>query len=396
MKSLFFGTQTTAASTSATNYIYPAGSNVATPSSTEAIRQIPMPVAGTIRNFAVTHDVAPSSGKSWFYSVHKNGAATGVSVTIADTAVSAVDSTNSFAFQPGDLISIAVVPTGTPTAPGIYYWDMEVNAAGQIIIGGNGNTPSNSATNYTNLQGPAITSWTATETNVQGICPTGGTISNLYVHASGAANTGASYTFTVRDGGDTALTCAISGSSQTDNSDLTHSFTVAAGDKLALKCVPASTPAARSFWWSCLFTPTVDGESWFSFGNSAVPSASATNTEQGFLAGANGWNATEANVKGFIGPQTLKNFYVSLVTAPGGVTTRKFTVRKNAGDTALNPTITGAATTQNVTADVSFARGDQFDIHSELTGSPAAATGGVHMGFLVYNAPAARRRPEVI
>jgi len=393
LKSLFFGSNKTAPSTSVTNYMYLSNSNLSTPSSTEAIRQLQMPTSGTIRNLYFSVDTAPGVGKSWTVVLRKNGANTGLTVTISDANTNATDSTHSMSFVAGDLLSLAITPSGTPTAFASHHWDMECNASGQPIIGGNGNTPSTSSANFSVLQGGNPVTWTVTENKMKIICPTAGTLSNLYARLSGSPNTGTSYTLTVRVNGDTVLATTIS-DTNTTNSNTTDTVSVAAGDALSMKVTPTSTPTARSVWWGLLFTPTNDGESIIGFGNPSLPSTSATNYEQGFFAGVNGanWDATEANVLGYIGPQTLKKAYFLLNTAPGGATSRAFTIRKNTSDTLLTATISGVSTTGNSTNDVTFARDDSFAIKSVPTSTPAAATDGLHGGFLVYNAPSTTHR----
>jgi hypothetical protein len=323
---------------------------------------------------------------------------TALSFVIADTATSGSDTSNSISFVAGDLISISVVPSGTPTAFGIHYWDIECNANGQTIIGGNGNTPSNSVANYSVAQGGSSVPWTATETDVQIVCPTAGTLSNLYAKLAGTPSSGTNYALTLqKNGADSALTTTIADLTTAGN-DTTNSVTVAAGDTLSMKLAPTNTPTARAAWWGIQFTPTTDGESFFGFGNASLPATASTNYEQGFYGGvANAnWNASEPTGTGYIGPQTLKNMYIKLITAPGGAASRAFTVRNNSVDTALTTTISTSGTTGNSTNDVAFARGEVFTLKCVPTSTPAVATGGVHAGYLIYNTPTASTRRVII
>jgi hypothetical protein len=71
-----------------------------------------------------------------------------------------------------------------------------------------------------------------TEANVDQSAPDAATISNLYVQVSSAPGTGNTFVITLRDGASSqAVTCTISAAS-TGCSDLTHTFTPAAGDLL--------------------------------------------------------------------------------------------------------------------------------------------------------------------
>ena len=72
----------------------------------------------------------------------------------------------------------------------------------------------------------------------------------------------------------------------------------------------------------------------------------------------------------------LSRLYVALTTAPGGATTRTFTVYINGVATALAVTITGAATTgNNVATTVAVNAGDTVSCANTNTGGPAQSDG---------------------
>ncbi len=88
---------------------------------------------------------------------------------------------------------------------------------------------------------PTITNATLQATDATGLSrmwvPKSGTIKNLYVNLSVAPGTSDSRTFTLtKNGVAQTVTCQISGAAITA-SDLTHSFTVNAGDEISLKIV---------------------------------------------------------------------------------------------------------------------------------------------------------------
>jgi hypothetical protein len=75
---------------------------------------------------------------------------------------------------------------------------------------------------------------------------------------------------------------------------------------------------------------------------------------------------------------TLNRLFVTLTVAPGGVTSRTFTVRKNAANTTLAVTITGAATTgSNTATPTAFVQGDLISVQTTVSGAPAAAVAAV-------------------
>ncbi len=70
---------------------------------------------------------------------------------------------------------------------------------------------------------------------------------------------------------------------------------------------------------------------------------------------------------------TLTAFGLSLGVAPGGATSYAFTVMKNNAATALTFSVTGAATTGEVTATVSVAKGDTLSVQVVSTGAVATS-----------------------
>src|SRR3990167_6321017 len=71
---------------------------------------------------------------------------------------------------------------------------------------------------------------------------------------------------------------------------------------------------------------------------------------------------------------TVKTFYVELRTAPGAVTTRTFTLRKNGSNQSLTVTISGTDTTgSDLSNSFTVVAGDRLTISSTVTGTPAAS-----------------------
>jgi hypothetical protein len=132
----------------------------------------------------------------------------------------------------------SIPPTPQPTATPINY-------AGSYAFTGTltGGNPSNTSTTY----GTIITggSWTTTSTNGQATAQVAGTAEYLTVTIGAAPGLGKSYTFTLeKNAADTAITCQITGTTATSCTDLAHTATFAATDKINMKCVPASSPAS--------------------------------------------------------------------------------------------------------------------------------------------------------
>lgn len=77
----------------------------------------------TISRLAVKVGTAPGAGKSYVYTLRKNGADTALTCTIADTNTFCYVSGASISIANGDLLDTSAVPSGTPfaTGPNISY-----------------------------------------------------------------------------------------------------------------------------------------------------------------------------------------------------------------------------------------------------------------------------------
>ncbi len=71
---------------------------------------------------------------------------------------------------------------------------------------------------------------------------------------------------------------------------------------------------------------------------------------------------------------SFANLAIKLTVAPGGVTSRTFTLFKNGSSTAVTLTITGAATTgSDITNSASYSAGDTLELRTSVSGSPAGS-----------------------
>lgn len=379
--------------------------NAAFPSSwtgTESYRASIVSSAFTLSNFHLQIDTAPGTGSGFTFTIMKNGVATSLTLTISDTATSGSDILNSVSFIAGDTISIQCTPaSGTPTTPGNEWWNLSVTTSDTTapIFSGFG-SPSTNITAYGGLTagGQSSTAWSATETDMQIIVPTSGTFTNLYAFLSNAPGTGNAREFTlIKNGVATTLDVSISGTGTTAG-DTTHSISVVAGDTLTVRTIPTGTPATSyGISVTCTFTPTNPGETFVGFGSANVPSATTTDYEQILGIGNDSWTTSEAKRILMPGAVTFTALYIKLDTAPGTSGSRTFTLRESSGNTSLTTTLTGTTTTASSTATVNYSQGQSMTFQSDITGTPTAATGGVHAGFLLYSPPpAAAFTPIVI
>jgi len=101
----------------------------------------------------------------------------------------------------------------------------------------------------------------ATERLVQNIVPTAGTVRNFYVFLETAPGGTTSWIFTLRIGtpggttSNTAVTCTVSGSSQTC-SDTTHTQAYTAGQLISVSIFTGSgNPTTSGGQWTAVFAP---------------------------------------------------------------------------------------------------------------------------------------------
>ncbi len=105
-------------SNGSTTYI-PMGYQADSTVSTEI--RVPMPLAGTISNFYVSISAAPGTGNSYTFNVLNNGVATGITCTIAGSATSGNDTSNTELYAAGENISVEVIPSSEPTIVSVIW-----------------------------------------------------------------------------------------------------------------------------------------------------------------------------------------------------------------------------------------------------------------------------------
>lgn len=387
MKSVLLGTSSVAPSPTVVNFVYANSFRVSTGfSNNEANRLDVIPVATTIDNLIVTLSSAPGASTSFTFTVRKNQIDTTLSVVISGASTTGTLKGNPISYVAGDTISISCTPNNTPTAPSTTNWSLQASTSSNIqpILGGNSSTVSTGAASYNNINGGTNVAWDATEANVQSIVPAAGTFSNLFIKLSSAPGGAASYTFTIEvNGADSSVsTGAIAGASTTGN-DTLHSVSVVPGDKVSLKALPANGPASKTISWGATFTPTSGTNCIMLFGSSTLANTSALNFDTIGGLGGN-WNATESTRQSIAPDMQFLNMYALVGTAPGAGGSGKkwsFFLRQNSVASNLSVVIAETATTGNTTATVVVSSGQFINFMSSGTLTPAAVTGGIHIGM---------------
>lgn len=245
-----------------------------------------------------------------------------------------------------------------------------------VMLAGHTTGPSTSAIRYSPLTGGVVSAnWTTSASNAASVIPVAGTISNLEVNFP-TTGTG-SYIITIMKGGVAqTLTCTVNLATSARASDIINSFTVAAGDLVAIRCDPnGTTPTANTtVQVSMLFTATTSGESFLIGGYAA--GANAGNTFLIPMANAQDSSAAQAN-QVMPCPGVIDHLYYRVSAAPGAGKTRTLELLVNGASVSPNPiilTIADAATTgSDLTHSVSVVAGDLICLQDVSTGTPTSA-----------------------
>ena len=251
-------------------------------------------------------------------------------------------------------------------------------ATTQVLVAGSPNDLSATTTMYIPFYGVGGnntgTLWNSVETNEQTVIPADGTLDDLRITLQNAPDLGAgtqSFTFTLRVGAaGTTLGCAISETATTcTDSD---GVAVTAGQLISFESVPANTPTVGDAFWTATWTPTTADKTIF-MGGTGSNALATSGTDYLAISGTSAVT-TNSFDKEIVIPTggTLRDLYVELGTAPGGVTTRVFTVTGDAG--TFSCTVTGVETTcNNTSSTLAISAGETYVISSTVTGTPAAS-----------------------
>ena len=349
--------------------------------------------SGTMSNLRIKLATAPGSGgsgKGWTFTVYKNGSPTALTVTISETATTGQDTTHSFTYADGDVLSLQAAPISTPTLTASVHWSIQnvCDTAKVSLIASGPGVPSANQTAYHAISDASTAGWGSASSRNEEIFPTGGTISRLRLKAKTAPGSGKSCTVTlVINGSDTTLVCALS-DANTTNIDSIHSVTIAAGDRVWLKSVTSSgMTALGALTWSFDFTATTDGES--------VLMASQTLSQVSQLYfqpfGATG-ASNEANSQVAFPACTLKNLYFEgndgngTLVSPGSGKSRAARVKVAGSNSTIVATLSDADTLVSDTTHSVDVTADQLVGLTDIPTSIPAASHGSY-GLVVYVAP---------
>lgn len=334
-----------------------------------------IPGDGTVSDFYVELDGTPGSSKSWTITVQQDTGAgfanTDLAVTIADSATTGNDTTDSIGVSAGDRLILKVTQSGSPTARKcrwtLTYSGIAPSSSLTPVVGGG--ITNNAATRYGSVAGIWGALSTTTENETRRVMPCAGTVKNLYVVLSASPGTDPdAYRFTVRKGGASqALTVTVT-APNTSGNDTANSFSVSAGDVLTMMMEPLNSPSASpKAWWGWEFEPTTTTYNVILGGSKLTIGGADSKYHHVFPSGFwQAWGNNEADRWQRIGATTLKNLYVHLSAAPGAGHSYTFKIYKNSAATDLSVTISDTDTTGSDTVNsVTTVDGDEISFHWE-------------------------------
>lgn len=345
---------------------------------------------GVIKNLYVKLDGSPAAGKSYIFTLMLNGNPTALTVTIANAETQGSDTTHEITVTGGDRVSIKGDPINVPDIRRpIYSFMFEGDNANESLLLGGGGVVDKVDIEYSHVSAGMCGLAPVAENDCRQICPTAGTIKNLYVELENDAGTAPdAYRFTLRkNGADQTLTVTITADDTTGN-DLVNSFAVVAGDILTMKVEPLNSPSEEErVIWGMTFVATVDGESVVLGGsretlhdtdtmfNLPVPNYNVV------------WHATEAQRIQLGQTCVIKKLYMLLSGVAGAGNKYTFTMRIAGGDSNVVVEIGGAVDTTGNSGALTDTLANFENLSLKVVPDDTPTARDVYWGFVCYIAP---------
>lgn len=255
-----------------------------------------MPCAGTFKNLYINCDAGPGAGITRTFLININGTDTGITLSLTGAGTGAgvssgSDTAHTVSFNAGDAVSLKTTATGTTTGTGVIRATLAATCAANtsMLLATSGSALSVTDPQYMPVQGVGTDT---TANGVEMVMPTAGTLQNAYMSFGATPNAAQTITLFVNG----SPTSVVITTNTVSGTDLTHSASVNAGDKVYWQFTQGSNsgPAVR-VQISIGFNPTTNGESIHMFAsnlsqvNSAVrflPIPASSNLAYGAAEGA--------------------------------------------------------------------------------------------------------------
>lgn len=302
----------------------------------ESGRQAPWPTDGTFRNLVITITTAPGTGKSWTFTVRKDGVDTTLTVPIADTATTARDTTHSFTIAPGGLLSMSCTPSGTPASLGnfsvhvsIEFESTNAGESGHCFTGGSINVPQDQSAHCNGVFCQQL-EWQTNADKVVNVVGAAGSITCFYARKVGSFF-GGTYDFVLYKNGvkqdgsggtvDTRVQVITVGapSSPAQNS-VTCDLPVVPGDLVYAEVIATGSVTGSLSLMGFRFLATTDGQSNYC----GIADDSAANNTTNYTPPNSSdyegalWSGTDANAThlGGVSTITLGGLHVRVSATP--------------------------------------------------------------------------------
>lgn len=352
--------------------------------------------------FRVSLDAAPGVGNSRTFTVGGTGGDSDIVVVISGTATTGQDAAHFMDVAGGSYAYLKCESSGTPAAARVRYTlTFDGTVAGQSALCGVGDTGGvhNEQDRYFCFSGAQY--WggiPATDGgSVMLVLPCPGDVKRLFVELSVAPgrhfdpisgrfkNHRRDFTVYDQDGA-TVLTCIITGLNTTCN-DTTHTFTVAEDDYIYLKCHPVQVdgqwPDTARLSASVVFEADTPEQFIIPSQSDELP-LSGGRWRQACV-GVGTLTATEAHVHCLAQAMKVTRLQVRMSGSP--TTQHQFTFMRNAANTELDCTITGANTSCFATGNVIPANDDLIDVRVVATATATKRFGAVSLCAEPYTPP---------
>ena len=349
---------------------------------------------GTIRNLRVELTGVPGTGTYTFTFYHYTSGAWGDSTltcTVAADGTTASDTAHDVTVAPGEMMALKCNPDAPDNAR-FARWTVEFegDVANESLL------PINTwaikeDTTYTHAQGQGIQ--ITAENDARQVCPTSGTIKDMYVIFTGDIGTDPDgYRFTLRvngansdDGFGNPLQVTVTAEAPTGN-DTTHDIDVSAGDVLTVMIEPLNVPQNSLFVAvGMVFVADIDGESLVLGGTFQDLDDTTREFIEKTAAATTFWSGSDASNKQLSQGCILKKLYFLLSGSPGAGNNYTFTTRVNGGNpiNGLEVEIADAATTGNDTTHVVFV-GHGDSVGMRVTPDSTPTVRDAYWGLVCY------------
>ncbi len=213
------------------------------------------PLGGTITALYIKLITAPASGKSWAFTIYKNGSIEASStVTIANTATTGSVTGLSIAVAAGDTLSLEAVPTGTPTGSGGLCWGTAFTSTvdGESPLCGSVRNSGFSAGSNQFFVPMGNHNFASTEARYQDVAPVAFVLRDVRLEATAAPGSGKTFDLVSRVAGATGvITLSIANAATTAN-DLTNDETITLAQRFCFLLTTTGTPSGTTMRWAAV------------------------------------------------------------------------------------------------------------------------------------------------